>query len=795
MPLFPIVLCALFTGSATLVPGRTVARVQLDAPASREFVLQATIPVPPGVFPSADGSVPFAVRDHDGTIKNAQVEVVTRYPSETDGAAVVEIAARVHRGLTEPTGSPITYDVLFSPHAPEAFHADSTVEADLLRNSGAVRLIARDVFNNVYTLDPLRADLPSKTMREGSAIRERRTYGSMMPVAPRTGPNATLAHFLGVHAYVREFDAQPFLELDLRFHNGHSGLDHTTAVDNPLGTVYFESVELIVPAGWRVRDADPDAFEAGPVPYGGGERFSVIKPMPDGTMHFMPRQGQTVRRLVIYRPGDQTLASDHVTDRNLAFVRRGQNGHSEELFSWWNPDTANYFPQRHRLPELSHVPLASIQAGLTSHANLLTSALMNGSNTGYPVMTGALGWAHPYGVDDGGMAGGDGIVMYDGLRVAEAASNAGWRELAMRNRMLTDRHPVALYDQDGEPSQYESWVLQSAIGPWLPVWCFLTPILFAADPFGFTTAPTFQVDAVHAQHRQPPYEELLSTFHPIDFEHFVRYTSPAKSLVWLGNDSIAKDALFLNACLFRMSYNDLPNSTYGNYISTGLANDQMYVAGRPGFGLTFGRLESWGTDCVAAAYASADLKWRRHVEPWFAQIVDLLDIGQSQCSGIIQSTMYEQFFNGTYRARQSIEQAITENMLISVRETVMNGLDPWRTMKCNSILRKSCYAMVTAPCWSTQFHSPWQKLAVGDGNFTHPPFCGNTPIDGFADGGDAYQCWSSFAYAYEITGNQFYLDRAQEMEGGGALLVALQAAGLSNLENRAALLALVQALR
>ena len=68
--------------------------------------------------------------------------------------------------------------------------------------------------------------------------------------------------------------------------------------------------------------------------------------------------------------------------------------------------------------------------------------------------------------------------------------------------------------------------------------------------------------------------------------------------------------------------------------------------------------------------------------------------------------------------------------------------------------------MVTAPCWSDQFHAPWQKLAVGDGNFADPPFCGDTPPDGYADGGDAYQCWSSFAYAYEITENQFYLDRA-----------------------------------
>jgi hypothetical protein len=345
---------------------------------------------------------------------------------------------------------------------------------------------------------------------------------------------------------------------------------------------------------------------------------------------------------------------------------------------------------------------------------------------------------------------------------------------------------------DGEPSEYEGWVLQSPGGPWLPVWCFLQPILHAADPFGFLLAPTFQIDAVHAQNLEPPYEAQLYSYHAIDFEHFVRYTSPAKSLVWLGNDSLAKDALFLNACLFRMSYNHLPNSTYGHYIGTGLANDEMYVAAHPGIGFTFGRLEAWGTDCVAAAYASASTDWRAQVRPWFLRIADVLEDGQSECSGIIEAMIYEQLFNGQYRARQSIEQAIIENMIVSVRERVTRDVSNQYTQKLNSVLRKSIFAMVTEPCWNETAHAPWTKLAVGDANFSHAPFCGNTPLDGFADGGDTYQCWSSFAYAAEITGNPIYLQRAAEMAGGTSLLQSLLAAGLGNIENRAALLAYMQ---
>jgi hypothetical protein len=744
------------------------------------------------MFPRHDGLEPFRVRDTNGSLVLAQTEIVSRYPDDDDGADVVEIAAVVHRPHTLPPGAPLLYDVVYDPHERGTARVHPTVRDELLAPPDAVRIVARDVFNNMYLLDPLRPDLPTKTMRQGLAICERRTYGSMMPVSPETGPTGTLAHMFGVHAYVRTFDQQPFLELDLRFHNGHSGLNHTTTADNPLGNFYFESIELLLPAGWAVRDADPDAFCAGPVEYGTGERYSIVKPLPDGKQHLMLRQGQMVRRLVLYKPEDETLAIDHVKDRNLAFARRGTNAEGEELFSWWNPDTTGYFPQRHRLPELSHVPASQIQSGLASKAATLSAALLNGTSPGYPVMTGALGWAHPYGVDDGGMAGGDGIVMYDGLKVLEVGSNAGWRELAMRHRMLTDRHAVALYDMNGEPSEYEGWVQQSSSGPWLPVWCFLQPILYAADPFGFLTAPTFQVDAVHAQGLEPPYEAQLLTYHAIDFEHFVRYTSPAKSLVWLGNDSLAKDALFLNACLFRMSYNELPNSTYGHYIGTGLGNDEIYVAAHPSIGFTFGRLESWGTDCVAAAYASASSEWRAHVRPWFARIVDVLEAGQSECSGIIEAMIYEQLFAGQYRARQSIEQAITENMLVSVRERVMKDVSNQYSQKLNSILRKSCFAMCTDPCWNEQAHAPWTKLAVGDGDWSHAPFCGNTPVDGFADGGDSYQCWCSFAYASEITGNPLYLNRAAEMAGGGSLLNALLGAGISNIENRAALLALMQ---
>jgi hypothetical protein len=776
------------THTAVLVDGNTVARLELGLPNERTFVLQGTVPVPRNTFPRPDGLVPFAIRDLDGSLVPAQVEIVTRYADDSFGADVVEVSARVTRPFEAPIGARQSYDIVYAPHARGSFTVDDSV-SDLLR-TGAIMLSSRDVFGNRYSLDLLEAGNQT-SLRNGESIVEWRTHDSLMPDAPHGGADATLPHFLGVHAYFRVFDQEPIVELDLRIHNGHSGLDTTTSVDDPLGKVYFESLDLWLPGGWLVRDADPDVFTAGPEPVGGRTHYAIVHPLDNNALHVMPQQAQTIRRLVLYKPGDEDRASDYVRDANLGFARRGLNELGEELFSWWNPDTHRYFPQRNRLPELDHVGNAAIQAQLAADYATLALALRTGNAPGYPILAPALGWAHPYGVDDGGMQGGDGIVMFDGVPELECASNEGWRALAIRHRMYTDRHPVALYNQDGQTTDYTQWTLQGQSGTWLPIWCFLTPLLFAADPFGFTTAPTFQIDAVHAQHREPAYEGLLETYHPIDFEHFVRYTSPAKALVWIGNDSLAKDALFQQAALFRLSYNELPNSDYGHYISTGMGSDLNYVSAHPGIGFTFGRLESWGTDAVCAAYSCASPEWRQRVRPWFNRLIDLVRDGQAHCSGFVEAMVYEQMFLGHYRARQSIEQAIIENMLVSVRESVTRGVDNPRTAAINEVLRRSCNAMVTAPAWSDALHAPWVRLAVGDDDFSHPPFCGNTPGDGFEGGGDAYQCWSSFAYAFELTASPIYLQRATEMAGGGDLLTEMMAVGLDNIGNRAALLALL----
>ncbi|MBL8863339.1 MAG: hypothetical protein JNK02_15195 [Planctomycetes bacterium] len=770
-----------------------VGRLALAAPASAEFVVRGTLPVPPGTFPRDDRLSPFAVRDAGGLLVPTQVEVVARHPDASDGASVVEVLARVRAPAQAAPGARIEYAVVSAPHQPPAFAAHPAVE-EVLRPAARLRLTARDVFGHEYEALLRAPEIETRTLRDGTACREWRSVTTLTPLATVPGPQGTLPHLMGVHAIFRAWRGEPVVSLDLLLHNGHTGRDPATTAEDPVGPIYFESLDLWLPAGWSAWADAPDSAMGDPVATPASTRVPLVERLAGGRLHLFPIQAQTVRRLVLAHQADAAKAIDYARDQNLGFARRGTNAQGGALHSWWNPATAAYFPQRQVLPRLDHLSPGLIAAQLESRYAFVAAALRTGSAPGYPLLSPALGWAHPWGIQHGGMAGGDEIDLYAGVETLEAASNAGYRLLAMRHRMATDRQPVALYDEGGAPAEYTRWTATGPNGTYLQVWCFLTPILWAADPFGFTTAPRFQVDAVQAQGRAPLYEADLLAHQPIDLEHLVRYTAPAKALAWIGNDTLAKEALALHAALFRMSYNELPNSAWDHYIPTGLGADEHYVAAHPRQGFVFGRLEAWGLDAVTAWHALADEDWRLRARPWFRRVVDVVDVGQSACSGFVQATVYEQLFGGQYRARQSIEQAITEHALVGVQRSVLDGTDPARQAALRRVLRASFRAMATPPGWSTAHHAPWSKLAVGDLDASHPPFCGPPPADGTADGGDGWQCWCSLAYAYELEPVPLYLARAEELLGGAELLAGLQAQGLWNLGNRVALLALAQRL-
>jgi hypothetical protein len=130
-----------------------------------------------------------------------------------------------------------------------------------------------------------------------------------------------------------------------------------------------------------------------------------------------------------------------------------------------------------------------------------------------------------------------------------------------------------------------------------------------------------------------------------------------------------------------------------------------------------------------------------------------------------------------------------------MRERIFEDVSPAHEAMLNDILSDSYYGMISPLSWEPGNDGPWSHLATGELDHAGTvPFCtaGDLPVDGHDEEIDDYQYWSSLAYAYELTLNPVFLDYARMMTGGRSLTASLEADGDDNLENRAALLALVQ---
>ncbi|TAJ18330.1 MAG: hypothetical protein EPO68_07995 [Planctomycetota bacterium] len=810
------------TDSALTMTPQVVGRIELACPAVVEFPIEATIPLPKGAWPEPSNGRVFFLRGPSGKNVHAQAEIVSRYASAADGADVVQMIAHVDRPPTTTVGTTIGYDVIyFAPQGddvqlPNGYQLENgslklpDVIAGLLSQPGALAVRARDAYDNVYLglIDTHDAFFSSGqltsgvVLRDGHAVLQARLYTVLQPALAGPTPNTFLPHLFSVHAYVSAYAQERVLALDLRISNGGSGADDSDVLDDPLGREYFRDIELVIPNGWLAYSAVHDPFlGAGYGVPGGYAAIPLVAPIEGGKLHVMPSQAQFERRLVIAPPPDPIgqdwqHAQMLLRRANLAFcqpdpLQSGGGKPSETLWSWWNADTARYFPQRHALPRLDHVSKSALLQQQQTSFNKLLTHLESGASYGeLPVPSPNLGWAHPWGVGYGGMSGGDEIVLWDGIECAWSASNSAYRMFELVHRMNTDRQPVALYDRDGDPTRIEQWVLQGPHGPYVDMFFYMT-LKPGNDPFGFDKAPKFQEQYVQANGLAPDWEAALALYEPHDQQHLVRYLRAAQVLAWLGNDALAKDDLLMQAELVRLSYHPYFNSIYDHVSDTSLKFDQQTVAAHPHSGFDIGRGEGWAFQALNIAYALGTPAWRSSTKPLFDQIVDLVSNGQSSCTGILQSYAYEKILEGKYHARQSIEQAILENALWSMLETVYRDADALHATQLKAVLAMSTTSMTSFPAWSEALDGPLAQVAVSPLDPSLPPFCDWLPYDGASNWVDDFQTWSSFAYGYELTKLPVFLVRAQQM-AKGPLLQKMQAAGTANLGNRAALLRLAQ---
>jgi hypothetical protein len=462
------------------------------------------------------------------------------------------------------------------------------------------------------------------------------------------------------------------------------------------------------------------------------------------------------------------------------------------MWSWWDVKTSRYFPQNQPMPDLAHVGAQACRAKLTNEFNLYYGHMRAGTAQGiYPLHSPRLGWAHPWGVKYGGMTSGTEIILYDGQTTAWGAARDGYRLHQLRHRMYSDRHPTTLYNKDGEPTSVFDWVKQGNGYKYVDM-NFYMRLMNGPDPFGFSAAPKWQVTYNTNNAYQPTYEAELLAHENIDLQHLVRYTHSPKVLAWLGNDQLSKDDIKMQAEVVRLSYHQYYNSKGKQVQISGMLADKLAVAANPSEGFTFGRGNGWAIDTMTSAFALSQEPWRREAQHWFREITLLVNAGQARCSGFIQSQTNSKWLGGAYRVRQSIEQAIVENALWGMKETVFRDDQPWRFQLIENVIQRSTTAMISYPAWNTVDRGPWSHLAVAPLNGNLKPYCGSLPPGGAGNGVDKYQTWSSFAYGYQLTGDPQFLARALEMSGGANLYNSLKATNLNNVENKFALLSLAE---
>jgi hypothetical protein len=793
--------------------GQTVGVMETRVPAVDEFTLRGTLPLQPGVFGDADTKYTLAVLDHQGNAAPTQVEIVSRFPDPADGADVVELIARLPRPAGATTGQRYQFEVVVLPNGYTIPQPSGNTVAALNQGTLAVpnsiqalvddpqslRLRTFDVFGHAYPYYPLQQANHPKVLRYGPLATTVRTYNVMKPAAQVGGGNGTLAHHFGVHAYFTTLAEEEVLLVDLRFNNGPDGNLPGTTDDDPMGKLYFSTMELFVPAGYTVVSMFDDLAAGAPFSAGLQTGFPLIAGLPGGDLHVSKPQAQFHRRLAIAPASKAARAEAILRDmEGVAFCRAGTDPDSgDDYYSWWNEFTARYFAQNFQLPSLDHVGLGNIRSQLASELAQARNAWDNGTSTNngqYPIPSPRLGYTHPWGVSYGGMTGGNEIFLWDGVRTAAAASYEGLELTLLTHRMSSDRHCNMLWGHDGEPTKVQDWLDDSGAYPWIPMNLTGT-IKSGNNPFGYNEAPTFQSDAAAAQGRRPDYEDELLSYDPHLTSHLIRYTRLAQKLVWLMNDQMAKDDLHMQAEIEQLSYTPYYKDAFGGYGNSSMRADIVYTTQHPNNGFTFGRTEGWAADTMASFYAVAPLAWRDGARSWFTTYIDTVAAGQVTCTGLIYAAVSPKLLNSSVRGAQAFETSICDNGLMGVLESVFRGADTAYQALTIDILRDYYDGFIGDLAWHRTLPGPANMYTVGPASDSAAAFCSSAGLGPETQEflTNDYQTMSTLGYAYHFTGDPTFLDRADEMLGGDAF-TELMADGTQNVMNRAALLSVVQKL-
>jgi hypothetical protein len=800
------------------------ATIRATVPDLNTFIVRGVVPLPRGYNEEQPNNrCPFTVW-HPTTYEacTTQWEPVSFYPSAPGDArevASAEILAHVPRSGMVP-GTQEDFQVSDDPQ-PWAFPSPAPEAVNMVMIKSAIRLRATDFYGNVYEASLSRdlfkavgggpSGLPtgpgtlldSRTHRFGAAMATIENHGWLSRVGP--GTPESLPWLLGWQAFLTARTGSDILELTLNVHNAFCAVPYVA----PTGHAYFRDLSLVLPKGWEMQTEWEEPASGNPTPDAHDAFYVVplVRANDDGTMHMMAQHGEREWRLTLYETGNETAAEEIRAQRGWGTARPGisEEAGGEALWSWSNPETANYQAQCFPVPDLDHVHDSCVDKVL-GWWDSYYEALASGSSLVYKGSE-AFGYYHPYGVSYGGMTGGSEIFPFDGLEVIQAGLEAGLSATRALHYMYSCRQPGAIYTIKGQPLWFETMLADGSRCDWNYFNAGWTQKQDGA--YGFVGAPNQHRDEIEAAGQLPTYEDKLtrdigsysSFFQPIDFQHYVRRTRSCRTLVWLDNDPLAKRKLQMLAEIGMMHYHAEPSSTTAG-VHGKLA---AVVTDNPGATVTAGRGDAWVLDAAAAAYATAPKVWRDRpvVRTWFNTAVSTFRAALTP-AGIAIGTTYgkqatQEPFNGNYIVCQCFEQCLLAHAVRGVLKSVLEGVSQIEELAREFVVLNGAPGIADY-MWREGTGGTWNKVAAGtiDGVIFNSVEARPAAEGVYGAYPMVWHIVPAMAYALAEPGlkgeaRDLLIKRVGDYAGGvGDPLLWFEGQGLKMIENRAPLLAWLQ---
>ncbi len=791
-----------------------VGRCRVRAPEVTPFVLRCVLPLPKGVFPRADGMWPFGIVDIDDQVRPAQVDVVSRYSNyAADGADVVELSALVENDPAASPGDELTYDVVLLAAPQPATTATPLYGA--LRQSileqGSLQLTSTDVFDNTYSLNLLNHGTSDfRRLTSGEVLNRVRLSGSLTHKGDSFGPpSGALLRFLHSISYMTVTARDPdILRVSFDLNNAVVADEPDDGAAEWQRDLFFSRIRLVTPGSMRVvcKFSDPWLGVNAQAP-NGNNGVNLVKPAGGGALHVLAEQGQLGRRDCAVGPADKLGRMNQILmEEGLAFNTAGDNPDGAPLWSWWNPATARFMPQKMNLPIQSANVLADMQQGWQAQLDKIEAAVTTGADQDYP-FPGSLGPYLIIGVPYGGMTGGDDIRYTYGSGIATAGALEGIHALQLKERAYASRHPCRLLRADGEPLSLADTLKPLAGGGQysdVKLKPGMNYVTTAGDPLGKDSAPGYQVDEVTSQDKLPGYADTLDSYQCIDFQHAARAGISSMALAFISNDPLSRDWLRSLAHLYTFYANKYPLNADGapDFNRGGDLWNEAVAA--PNTGVDIGREDGWGLWHAAAAYSFRrdDGPSNQFLSDWARWYIEIPATAIS-CNGNIQRLYGNGKLFDDYLSRMHGQQLFVLNGLAAVERNFYDH-DDFATERQQAIdvLTQFGDANVAPMNWNPATASPYPVIAVAPLSDPTSPFCAlpEPPVDWLSYG--SAHLAQSILLTHRLNQNPVYLERLVEHANlNGASVAAGDVCALSSFWNgygdddqRAGLMAYLQAL-